>query len=178
MAEWYVVHTLSGHEQKAKRYLEATVREKGMEDDIQDILIPTEDIIEMRKGKRKTIQRKFFPGYMIIHMELNRETKALVTGTPGVTNFLEAGGNPVPISEDELDRIKARSEGLEAAEHKIEIPFEVGEAVKVIDGPFRDFSGTISEINPERGKIKVMVSIFGRLTPVEVDFLQIKEDEK
>lgn len=177
MANWYVVHTLSGHEQKAKRYLDAAIREKGFEDRIFEILIPTEDIIEMRQGKRRTVQRKFFPSYILVNMEASKETIALVNGTPGVTGFLtSSGGKPVPVGEEEIDRIKARTGGIEAAEHKIEIPFVVGDAVKVVDGPFRDFSGTISEINPERGKIKVMVSIFGRLTPVEVDFLQIKED--
>lgn len=178
MAEWYVVHTLSGHEQKAKRYLEAAIREKGYDDRILEILIPTEDIVEMRQGKRRTTQRKFFPSYILVHLELTKETQALVIATPGVTNFLQTAGKTIPISSEELDRIRARTEGLGAAEHKIEIPFNVGDAVKVIDGPFRDFSGTISDINPERGKIKVMVSIFGRLTPVEVDFLQVKEDDE
>ncbi len=177
MANWYVVHTLSGHEQKAKRYLEAAIREKGYEDRIFEILIPTEDVIEMRQGKRKTVQRKFFPSYIMVQMEATKETIALVNGTPSVTGFLtSSAGTPVPVLEEEIDRIKARAGGIEAADHKIEIPFSIGDAVKVVDGPFRDFSGTISEINPERGKIKVMVSIFGRLTPVEVDFLQIKED--
>ncbi|RKZ30683.1 transcription termination/antitermination factor NusG [bacterium] len=178
MADWYVVHTLSGHEQKAKRYLEAAIREKGYEDKILEILIPTEDVVEMRQGKRRTVQHKFFPSYILILMELTKETRAVVTSTPGITDFLLTGGEPKPVSEEELARIKARSEGIEATEHRIEIPFSEGDAVKVIDGPFRDFSGTISEINPERGKIKVMVSIFGRLTPVEVDFLQVKEDEE
>jgi transcriptional antiterminator NusG len=178
MLKWFVVHTLSGHEQKVNRYLLAAAREKGLEDQITDILIPTEDIVEMRRGKRRTVQRKFFPSYIIIQMELTKESIALVNSTPGITNFLMAGGKPVPISEEELDRIKARTDGISASEHKIEIPFNVGDVVKVIDGPFRDFSGAISEINPERGKIKIMVSIFGRLTPVEVDFLQVKEDEK
>lgn len=176
MGQWFVVHTLSGHEQKAKRYLEATIREKKLENRIFEVLIPTEDITEMRQGKRKTVQRKYFPSYILVHMELDKETQAIVTGTPGVTNFLLSGGKPAPISESELERIKARAEGVESTERRIEIPFGVGDAVKVIDGPFRDFSGTVSEINPERGKIKVMVSIFGRLTPVEVDFLQVKED--
>ncbi|MCK5833626.1 transcription termination/antitermination factor NusG [bacterium] len=178
MLKWYVVHTLSGHEQKAKRYLEAAAREKGLQDQIVEILIPTEDVIEMRQGKRRTVQRKFFPSYILVNMEVTKESQALVNGTPGVTNFLLSGGKPVPVTEVEIDRIRARSEGIEATEHKIEIPFNVGDLVKVIDGPFRDFTGGVSEINPERGKIKVMVSIFGRLTPVEVDFLQVKEDEE
>jgi len=179
MAFWYVVHTLSGHEQKAKRYLEAAIREKGYEDRIFDILIPTEDVIEMRQGKRRTVQRKFFPSYVMVNMDISKETVALVNNTPGVTDFLTSStGEPVPVHDEEIDRIKARAGGLEAADHRIEIPFSVGDYVKVIDGPFRDFSGSISEINHERGKIKVMVSIFGRLTPVEVDFLQIKEDEE
>ena len=178
MAKWYIVHTLSGHEQKVKRYLEAATREKGLEDQILDILIPTEDVIEMRQGKRRSVQRKFFPSYILVQMELTKESVALVNGTPGITNFLMAGGKPAPISEAELGRIRVRSEGIAASEQKIEIPFDVGDLVKVIDGPFRDFSGAISDINPERGKIKIMVSIFGRLTPVEVDFLQVKEDEQ
>ncbi len=177
MHSWYVVHTLSGHEQKAKRYLEAAAREKGLQDQISEILIPTEDVIEMRQGKRRTVQRKFFPSYILVNMEITKESQALITSTPGVTNFLTSGGKPVPVPVEEIDRIRARADGIEASEYKIEIPFNIGDAVKVIDGPFRDFTGAISEINPERGKIKVMVSIFGRLTPVEVDFLQVKEDE-
>jgi transcriptional antiterminator NusG len=177
MSNWYVVHTLSGHEQKAKRYLDAAIREKGYEDRIFEVLVPTEDIIEMRQGKRKTVQRKFFPSYILVNMEISKETIALVNGTPSVTGFLTTrSGSPMPMADEEIDRIKARAGGIEAADHKIEIPFFIGDTVKVVDGPFRDFTGTVSEINPERGKIKVMVSIFGRLTPVEVDFLQVKED--
>ncbi len=169
---WYVVHTLSGHEQRVKRSLEKAIEAKGLQEKIGKVLIPTEQVVEMRKGKRMVTTRKFLPSYVLIEMALDKETSHLVVSTPGITNFVGAKGKPQPLSQEEVDRI------FEQVSHqqgeRMEIPFEVGDAVKVTDGPFTDFSGVVSEVNSERGKVKVMVSIFGRSTPVELDFLQVQ----
>jgi len=144
-----------------------------MRDLFGQILVPTEEIVEMRQGKRSTSVKKFLPSYILVEMELNKETQHLVTSTPGITNFVGASGKPVPLRENEVKRILAqidRSKNRDA----LDIPYKIGEAVKVVDGPFSDFSGTVSEINPEKRKLKVMVSIFGRPTPVELDYLQVK----
>ncbi len=171
--KWYVAHTYSGHEQKARRYLESAVVNAGMEDYFGEIKIPTEEVIEMRQGKRKTSTKKFLPGYILVEMVLTKETQHLVTSTPGVTSFVGSGGKPVPLSEDEVNRVLGQMDKTRTAE-VTEVPFRVGDQIKVIDGPFNDFSGVVSEINLERRKLKVMVSIFGRSTPVELDFLQVQ----
>jgi len=171
--KWYVAHTYSGHENKARKYLESAAEAEGMRDLFGQILVPTEEIVEMRQGKRSTSVKKFLPSYILVEMELNKETQHLVTSTPGITNFVGASGKPVPLRENEVKRILAqidRSKNRDA----LDIPYKIGEAVKVVDGPFSDFSGTVSEINPEKRKLKVMVSIFGRPTPVELDYLQVK----
>jgi transcriptional antiterminator NusG len=169
---WYVAHTYSGHENKAKKYLESAAAAQEIAELFGQILVPTEEIVEMKQGKRHTAVKKFLPSYILIEMELNKETQHLVTSTPGITNFVGASGKPVALRETEVKRIMAqidRSRNREA----LDIPYKVGEAVKVIDGPFADFAGTVSEVNPEKRKVKVMVSIFGRPTPVELDYLQV-----
>jgi transcriptional antiterminator NusG len=169
---WYVVHTLSGHEQRVKKSLEKAIAAKGLEERIGKVLVPTEQVVEMKKGKRSVTTRKFLPSYVLVEMVLDKETGHLVVNTPGITNFVGATGKPQPLQEAEVERI------LEQVSHrqgeKLEIPFKVGDAIKVTDGPFTDFSGVVSEVNQERGKVKVMVSIFGRSTPVELDFLQVQ----
>ena len=174
---WFVLRALSGKEMKVQRYLENAIVQNSLEEQILEVLIPTETVVEMQQGKKKHVNRKFFPGYVLIRMEMEEELEKFVRNIPGVIDFLRAGPNPKPLSEDEFNNICGRVEG-KAKEQVMEIPFSVGDPVKVVDGPFKDFSGLIKEVNPERGKVKVMVSIFGRLTPVEVDFLQIKEDRK
>ncbi len=171
--KWYVAHTYSGHENKARKYLESAAEAEGMKDQIGQILVPTEEIVEMRQGKRSTSVKKFLPSYILIEMELNKETQHLVTSTPGITNFVGASGKPVALRESEVKRILAQ---IDRSKNRdiLDIPYKIGEAVKVVDGPFSDFSGTVSEINPEKRKLKVMVSIFGRPTPVELDYLQVK----
>ncbi|MBN1755687.1 transcription termination/antitermination factor NusG [bacterium] len=176
MLNWYVVHTLSGHEEQVKKYLEGVIKERNLDDKIVKILIPTEDIIQMKSGKKKTVTRKFFPGYILIQMDLNPDTQSLIFSVPGITHFVTSHNKPVPLDPDEIEKILHRVEGVKE-ERKIEVPFKVGDPAKVIDGPFKDFSGIISNVNQERGKVKIMVSIFGRLTPVEVDFFQIQEDK-
>lgn len=170
---WYVVHTFSGHEQKAKRYLESAIANNSLTEKFGDILVPTEQVTEMKQGKRSTSTKKFLPSYLIVQMELTKETQDLVTSVPGITSFVGSGGTPRPLREKEVERIvgqinKSRTEEVS------EFPFQAGDTVKVTDGPFADFSGSVSEVNYERRKVKVMVSIFGRPTPVELDFLQIE----
>ncbi|MFH2050557.1 MAG: transcription termination/antitermination protein NusG [bacterium] len=171
--QWFVVHTFSGHEQKAKRYLESAIVNTGQESKFGQILVPTEEVTEMKSGKRSTSTRKFLPSYLLVEMELDKVTQDLVVSTPGITNFVGSGGKPSPLRLDEVTRIvgqinKSRTEEVG------DIPFQAGDSVKVNDGPFADFSGTVSEVNLERRKVKVMVSIFGRPTPVELDFLQVE----
>ena len=176
-AKWYVVHTLTGQELKVQKYIENTVADKGLQEFIYKVLVPMEDVIEMYHGKRRTIQRKFFPGYILVNMIINKKTKAFIKGVPGVTGFVTSAGEPVPLSQEEFESIIKKTEKEKVAQ-KVEIPFVEGEPVRVTDGPFKDFSGIVSEINHERGKVRVMVSIFGRLTPVDVDFMQLKPDKK
>lgn len=170
---WYVAHTYSGHEQKAKTYLESAVINAGLQERFGKIVIPTEQVTEMKQGKRATSTKKFLPSYILIEMDLDKVTQNLVVSTPGITNFVGAGGKPQPLKEEEVTRIAGQID-RSRTEEVAEIPFQAGDPVKVIDGPFADFSGTVSEVNMERRKIKVMVSIFGRPTPVELDFLQVE----
>lgn len=170
---WYAVHTYSGHEQKAKRYLESAVETAGLQEKFGDVLIPTEQVTEMRDGKRSTSTKKFLPSYILVQVDLTKVTQNLVVSTPGITNFVGAKGKPQPLRQEEVDRIMGQVDQTREAE-LTEIPFMAGDQVKVIDGPFADFSGFVSEVNMERKKVKVMVSIFGRPTPVELDFLQVE----
>jgi transcriptional antiterminator NusG len=170
---WYVAHTYSGHEYKAKKYLESASVNQGFGELFGQILVPTEEIVEMKQGKRSTSVKKFLPSYILVEMELTKETQNLVTSTPGVTNFVGASGKPVPLRDGEVTRILQQ---IDRSKNRdvLDIPYKVGEAVKVTDGPFSDFAGTVSEVNVERRKLKVMVSIFGRPTPVELDYLQVR----
>lgn len=170
---WYVAHTYSGHEQKAKLYLESAIVNEGMEDRFGQVLVPTEEVTEMKQGKRSTSTKKFLPSYILIEMELDKYTQNLVTQTPGITNFVGPKGKPTPLREAEVKRIVGQID-RSRTEEITEVPFQAGDPVKVNDGPFSDFSGTVSEVNMERKKVKVMVSIFGRPTPVELDFLQVE----
>ncbi len=171
--KWYVVHTYAGHEQKAKKYLESAIENAGLTDKFGQILVPTEQVTEMRQGKRSTSTKKFLPSYILVEMDLDKVTQNLVIQTSGITNFVGAGGRPTPLKEDEVRRISGQIDSSREEEAS-EIPFQAGDPVKVNDGPFADFSGTVSEVNLERRKLKVMVSIFGRPTPVELDFLQVE----
>jgi transcriptional antiterminator NusG len=170
---WYAVHTYSGHEQKAKRYLESAFAEAGLQEKFGQVLIPTEQVTEMKNGKRAVSTKKFLPSYILVQIELDKVTQNLVINTPGITNFVGAKGKPQPLRQDEVDRIMGQVDQTREAE-MTEVPFMAGDQVKVIDGPFSDFSGFVSEVNMERKKVKVMVSIFGRPTPVELDFLQVE----
>ena len=169
---WYVVHTYSGRENKVKDTIERMIRNSGMQDQFGKVLVATEEVAEMKKGKKKVSQRKLFPSYILIEMEMSDEAWGMIENVPGVTHFVGEGKKPFPIPKKEVDRILGRMVTKEGVVP--EVPFTVGEHVKVVDGPFTDFSGIVDEINPERGKLKVLVSIFGRETPVELDFLQVK----
>ncbi|MBQ4491794.1 MAG: transcription termination/antitermination protein NusG [Deltaproteobacteria bacterium] len=173
---WYGVHTYSGFENRVKRTLEERIRSLGVKDLFGDILIPSETVVELKKGERKTSTRKFFPGYILVQMELNNETWHIVNSIPKVTGFVggDGGVQPTPMTEEEVQRITSRmAEGVEKPKPKVE--FEVGEAVRVIDGPFVNFTGQIEDVKPEKGKLKVMVSIFGRVSPVELEFIQVEK---
>ncbi|MDY0000550.1 MAG: transcription termination/antitermination protein NusG [Polyangia bacterium] len=167
------MHTYSGHEARAQRSLEERAKASGLADHFAEILIPTESVIEMRKGQRRTTSRKFFPGYMFVKMKLTRETWHMVKGTPKITGFL-GGNNPSAVPEREIHAVK-RQETEGAAKPKPRVLFEEGETVRVTDGPFSNFSGTVEEVKPEKQKIRVLVSIFGRATPVELDFTQVEK---
>jgi len=171
--KWYVAHTYSGHEQKAKRYLENAIVTQGLEDEMGRVLVPTETVVEMRHGKRSTTVKKFLPSYILVEMALTKETQHLVTNTPGVTSFVGAEGKPVPLKPKEAERILKQVERGRTRDYE-EVPFKAGDQVKVVDGPFTDFSGFVSEVDQQRKSLKVMVSIFGRPTPVELDFLQVQ----
>jgi len=167
---WYVIHTYSGHENKVAATLKQKIKATGMHDRIFEILVPTQEKIEVREGKKVTLQEKIFPGYLLVQMLLNDETWHTVRSTPGVTGFVGTGNKPTPLLESEVTTIKKFSE-FEAPTYKAS--FTIGEAVRIADGPFSEFLGTVDEINEEKGKVKVLVSIFGRETPVELDFLQV-----
>ncbi len=170
---WYVVHTYSGHESRAEASLLERARAAGVPDSSEEILITTESVIEMRKGQKRTTTRKFFPGYMFVRMKLTRKTWHLVKGTPKITGFL-GGNNPSPVPDREISSVKqAETEG--AAKPQPKVLFEEGETVRVTDGPFANFSGLVEEVKPEKQKIRVLVSIFGRATPVELDFTQVEK---
>lgn len=174
MKNWYVIHTYSGYEQKAKQALLENIKSAKMEDLFEEILIPSEDVVEMKKGVKKTSKRQFFPGYILVKMELNEKTWHLVKGTPKITGFVGGSMNPPVIPEDEVKRItKQIEEGTLKPKPKVQ--FEKGEDIRVVNGPFATFSGIVDEVNPEKGKLRVLVSIFGRSTPIELDFTQVEK---
>lgn len=170
--KWYVVHTYSGYENKVKASLEETIASSGQKDKFGQILIPTEQVVELVKGKRKTSSRKFYPGYILVQMELDEQTWHTVKDTPKVTGFLGGHDTPSPLSDEEAERIMNQVEaGKEKPQPKY--LFETGDDVRVVDGPFTNFTGTVEEVKPEKGKVRVLVSIFGRPTPVELEFVQV-----
>lgn len=171
-ANWYVVHTYSGHENKVSAALKQRIESMGAQEKIFDIIVPTRNIVTVKAGKKETVREKIFPGYMLVRMILDDDSWLLVRTTPGVTSFIGMGNKPTPIPEKEVEAIK---KFMEMKEPIYKSTFSQGEAVKIIDGPFADFLGTVESIDDARGKIKVLVSIFGRETPVELDFLQVSK---
>lgn len=172
--QWYVVHAYSGFEFKAKQALEERIRMHNMGDSFGEIHVPQETVVELVKGQKKTSNRKFFPGYILVQMVLNQDTWHLVKNTPKITGFVGDATDPSPLSDDEVVRIRSQvEEGASSPRSKMSL--EQGETVKVIDGPFADFNGTVEEVKPEKGKVRVLISIFGRATPVELDFMQVEK---
>lgn len=173
--KWYVVHTYSGYEHKAKQALEERVKTSKMEEFFDEILVPAENVIEIRKGQKKETTRKFFPSYILVKMELNDQTWHLVKETNRITGFVGNSSNPPPIPEEEVLRITRQiDEGQ--MKPKLKFTFEKGDSVRVIDGPFNTFNGVVEEVNPEKGRLKVLVSIFGRATPVDLEFTQVEKN--
>jgi transcription termination/antitermination protein NusG len=168
---WYVVHCYSGYENKVRHNLEQRIETMGMKDKIFDVVIPTQEEIEVKDGKRKTVERHVFPGYVLVNMILTEESWYVVRNTPGVTGFVGMGNNPTPLRPEEVQQILRR---MEAEAPVVKVTYKLGERVRIVDGPFNDFRGTVSEIDMERSKVRVMVNFFGRETPVELDFLQVE----
>ena len=171
-AAWFVIHCYSGYENKVRHNLEQRIETMGMKDMIFDVVVPTQEEIEVRDGKRRTVERHIFPGYVLVNMILTEESWYVVRNTPGVTGFVGMGNNPTPLRPEEVAQIVKR---MEADAPTVKVTFKVGERVRIIDGPFNDFRGVVSEIDMERTKVRVMVSFFGRETPVELDFLQVEK---
>lgn len=169
---WYVIHCYSGYENKVRHNLEQRIETMGMKDKIFDVVIPTQEEIEVRDGKRRTVERHIFPGYVLVNMSLSEESWYVVRNTPGVTGFVGMGNLPTALRPEEVSQIIKR---MEAEAPTVKVSFKVGERVRIIDGPFNDFRGTVSDIDMERTKVRVMVSFFGRETPVELDFLQVEK---
>ncbi len=171
--KWYVIHTYSGYEQKVKLNLLEQFDRSESKERLGEIVIPTEEVVEVRKGKKKISSRKFFPGYVLINVDMTQDIWYMIKDTPKVTGFLGGGATPVPLSEEEVKLIMEQMRG-ESTRLKPKVLFEKGEDVRVIEGPFVNFNGTVEDVNHDKGKVKVMVSIFGRATPVELEFPQIE----
>lgn len=169
---WYVVHCYSGYENKVRHNLEQRIETMGMKDRIYDVVIPTQEEIEVKDGKRRTVERHVFPGYVLVNMIMSEESWYVVRNTPGVTGFVGMGNQPTPLRPEEVMQILKR---MEAEAPRVKVTYRVGERVRIVDGPFNDFRGTVAEIDMERSKVRVMVNFFGRETPVELDFLQVEK---
>ncbi len=169
---WYVIHCYSGYEKKVRYNLEQRIESMGMRDKIFDVVIPTQEEIEVREGKHRTVERHVFPGYVLVNMILTEETWFVVRNTPGVTGFVGMGNEPTPLRPEEVQHILKR---MEAEAPHVKVTFREGERVRIIDGPFNDFQGHVSDIDMDRAKVVVMVNFFGRETPVELDFLQVEK---
>ena len=169
---WYVVHCYSGYENKVRHNLEQRIDTMGMKDKIFDVVVPTEEEIEVRDGRRRTVERRVFPGYILVQMILTEDSWYVVRNTPGVTGFVGMGNEPTPLRPEEVALIIKR---MEAEAPRVKVTYKAGQKVRIVDGPFNDFIGTVDEIDMERAKVRVMVSFFGRDTPVELDFLQVEK---
>jgi transcriptional antiterminator NusG len=174
--EWYSLRVISGKEKKARETILYETEEANLQEQIGEILVPSENVVEMKEGKKRVRNKVFFPGYILIHLHLTKEIRYLIENTPGIISFVGPKGEPVPLREDEVSRILGEVQGKEGREvlaHK----YRVGDPIKVVDGPFIDFTGFVEEVNDDKQKVKVTVSIFGRPTPVELDFLQVEPEK-
>ena len=170
--KWYVLHTYSGYEERVKRNLEQRIKLMDGGEDITEVVIPTEEEIEVRNGQRRTVTKKMLPSYVLTKMRINTHSWNVVRNTPGVTGFVGAGGKPTPLDEDEVSQIIKQ---MQAEATRVKVGFRKGQSIRVTDGPFMDFVGVVDEISPDKGKVKVLLSLFGRETPVELDFLQVEK---
>jgi len=170
--DWFAIHTYSGYEERVKKNLEQRVKFMDSRDEVTQVLIPTEEEVEIRGGQRRTVAKKILPGYILIEMVMTDESWSIVRNTPGVTGFVGSGGKPVPLPDEEVDKILKQ---MRSETPKVRIGFRQGQSVRVTDGPFTDFVGIVDEIGTEKGKVKVLLSLFGRETPVELDFLQVEK---
>jgi len=171
-ARWYVIHSYSGYENKVQRNLEQRIETMGVQDKIFRVVVPTEEEVEIRDGQRRSNRRRVFPGYVLVQMILDEESWYAVRNTPGVTGFVGTGTDPSPLSEEEVEKILRR---MEEEQPRIKVSFRVGETVRISEGPFADFMAVVDELYPERGKVRVLISFFGRETPVEMDFMQVEQ---
>ncbi len=168
--QWYVVHTYSGHEAKVKKNLESRIETMDMNEKIFEVIVPTEEEIEIKNGQRRTVNKKVYPGYVLVKMQMDDDSWYVVRNTPGVTSFVGMGTKPTPLGDNEVFAIKTQ---MTAEAPRIKLSLAVGDNVRIVDGPFQDFEGRIDEVNQEKGRVKVLVSFFGRETAVELDFLQV-----
>jgi len=171
-AKWFVIHTYSGYEERVKKNLEQRIKSMDSEDDVAQVVIPTEEEIEVKNGQRRTVTKKILPGYVLVQMKMNDRSWNVVRNTPGVTGFVGGGNKPVPLQTEEVDRIMKQ---MAAEAPRVKVGFRQGQSVRVTDGPFIDFMGVVDEIDAGKGKVKVLLSLFGRDTPVELDFLQVEK---
>jgi transcription termination/antitermination protein NusG len=171
-ASWYVIHTYSGYEKKVRKSLEHRVESMGMQDQIFRIVVPIEEEVDIKDGQRRVVERKIFPGYVLVQMVMNDDSWYVVRNTPGVTGFVGSGTKPTPLPDAEVERILKQ---METEVPKVRVSFRQGQRVRIVDGPFTDFHGVVDDIDTERGKVRVMVSFFGRETPLELDFLQVEK---
>ena len=170
--QWYAIHTYSGYEEKVAESIRQRAESLDMKDKIIQVLVPKEKMIEVKNGKRKVVEKRIFQGYVLVQMKMTEDAWYIVRNTPSVTGFVGSGSEPTPVDDDEIDKIQKRM-GREEPKHKID--FKIGEVVSIIDGPFKSFDGAVNEVDPVKGKLKVLVNMFGRETPVELDFLQVKK---
>lgn len=170
--QWYVIHCYSGYENKVRYSIEQRIETMGMRDKIFDVIVPTEAEIEIKDGKRRTVERRVFPGYLLVEMKMDEDSWYVVRNTPGVTGFVGMGNEPTPLRPEEVKKIMDR---MEQEEPTVKVNFSIGEKVRIVDGPFNDFIGMVSAIDPEKNKVRVMVNFFGRDTPVELDFLEVEK---
>ncbi len=169
--EWYVIHSYSGYENKVEKNLLHRIESMSMQDKIFQVVVPTEEEVELKDGHRRTVERRVFPGYILVEMVLDEDSWYVVRNTPGVTGFVGSGSKPTPLRPDEVDKILKR---MQAEAPKIKVSFKVGEKVRIVEGPFEDFMGTVDEIDLDRARVRVLVNFFGRETPIELDFLQVE----
>lgn len=174
LKKWYTLRVISGQEEKVKKHLETEIENHQLQEKVGRIIIPKEPVLEVKDGKKKIKERVFFPGYIMIEVELDGQVQHVISNTPGVISFVGPKNRPVPLSDAEVERILSRAEKAEGTIEIVEVPFKVGDTVRITDGPFADFVGYVDDVNEEKHKLKVLVSIFGRQTPVELDFLQVK----